>query len=82
MAKTQSVEPIDITPEDSVVPVYLVPLTPEEEAEREAMAAQAEADRIAAEEAEVAKAAAKESAVAKLAALGLTEEEAAAIVGL
>jgi hypothetical protein len=82
MAKTQSVEPIDITPEDSVVPVYLVPLTPEEEAEREAMAVQAEADRIAAEEAEVAKAAAKESAVAKLAALGLTEEEAAAIVGL
>ena len=50
--------------------------------------AQREADRIAAEEAEAArvaeeeaKIAAKESALAKLAALGLTEEEAQAIVG-
>ena len=55
--------------------------TPEELAQREA-------DRIAAEEAEAArveeenaKIAAKESALAKLAALGLTEEEAKAIVG-
>lgn len=57
------------------------PLTPEEIAQREAdaaAAAAAEAERIAAEEA---KAAAKASAVAKLAALGLTEEEAAALVG-
>lgn len=75
-------EPIDITPEDSVVPVYLVELTEEEIAEREALAAQSaqeEADRIAAEEAKVA---AKASAIAKLAALGLTEEEAAAIAGV
>ena len=55
--------------------------TPEELAQREL-------DRIAAEEAEAArveeenaKIAAKESALAKLAALGLTEEEAKAIVG-
>lgn len=57
------------------------PLTPEEIAQREAdaaAAAAAEAERIAAEEA---KAAAKASAIAKLAALGLTEEEAAALVG-
>jgi hypothetical protein len=57
------------------------PLTPEEIAQREAdaaAAAVAEAERQAAEEA---KAAAKASAVAKLAALGLTEEEAAALVG-
>lgn len=75
-------EPIDITPEDSVVPVYLVELTEEEIAEREAQAAemaQQEADRIAAAEA---KEAAKASAIAKLAALGLTEEEAAAIAGV
>lgn len=75
-------EPIDITPEDSVVPVYLVELTEEEIAEREAIAAQSaqeEADRIASEEAKVA---AKASAIAKLAALGLTEEEAAAIAGV
>jgi hypothetical protein len=57
------------------------PLTPDEIAVREAdaaAAAVAEAERQAAEEA---KAAAKASAVAKLAALGLTEEEAAALVG-
>ena len=75
-------EPIDITPEDSVVPVYLVELTEEEIAERESQAAemaQQEADRIAAAEA---KEAAKASAIAKLAALGLTEEEAAAIAGV
>ena len=57
------------------------PLTAEEIAQREAdaaAAAAAEAERIAAEEA---KAAAKASAIAKLSALGLTEEEAAALVG-
>ena len=69
---------------DCSVPGGLVterPLTPEEIAQREAdaaAAAAAEAERIAAEEA---KAAAKASAIAKLAALGLTEEEAAALVG-
>ena len=57
------------------------PLTPEEIAQREAdaaAAAAAEAERVAAEEAA---AATKASAIAKLAALGLTPEEAAAIVG-
>ena len=59
----------------------ILPLTPEEIAQREAdaaVAAVAEAERIAAEEAA---AAAKASALAKLTALGLTEEEALAIVG-
>ena len=57
------------------------PYTPSEISQREAdaaAAAAAEAERVAAEEA---KAAAKASAIAKLAALGLTEEEAAALVG-
>jgi hypothetical protein len=57
------------------------PLTPEEIAQREADAAAAaiaEAERVAAEEA---KAAARASALAKLEALGLTEEEAAALLG-
>ena len=40
----------DITPADSVVPVYLVPLTEEELAEREQWAIEA-AEREAAEEA-------------------------------
>ena len=67
----------DITPADSVVPVYLVPLTEEELAEREQWAAEA-AEREAAEEAKLA---AKEAAKAKLAKLGLTEEEVAALIG-
>lgn len=57
----------------------VVPLTAEEIAEREAAAAQAEADRIAAEAEAAAKAEAKASAEAKLAALGLTPEEIAAL---
>lgn len=59
----------------------VLPLTAEEIAQREAdaLAAQAaEAERIAAEEAA---AATKAAAVAKLTALGLTEEEAQAIIG-
>lgn len=59
----------------------VVPLTAEEIAQLEADAAAAEAARLAAEEEAAAKAAAKASALAKLAALGLTEEEAAAIAG-
>jgi hypothetical protein len=58
------------------------PLTAEEIAQREAdaaAAAAAEAERVAAEEA---KAAAKASAVAKLEALGLTADEAAALLGV
>lgn len=59
----------------------IVPMTEEEvaqlKADQEAFA-QEEAARVAAEEA---KAEAKASAIAKLAALGLTEEEAAAIAG-
>ena len=74
MAK--KVEPKEITPGDSVVPVYLVPLTAEEEAERETWAAEA-AER---EAAEAAKLEAKETAKAKLAKLGLSEEEVAALI--
>ena len=55
-------------------------LTPEEIAEREAMAVQAEAERVAREAADAAKAAAKEAALAKLAALGLTADDVAAIL--
>jgi hypothetical protein len=53
----------------------IVELTDEEIAEREAMAAQAQLDRVAEEEAEQARLEAKASAQAKLAALGLTEAE-------
>ena len=64
----------DITPTDSIVPVYLIPLTEEEIAEREQFNAEA-AEREAAEAAK---------AVEKLAILeriGLTEEELAIVLG-
>lgn len=61
--------------------VQELPLTEEEIAEREAMAAQAEADRLAREAEEAAKAEARASALAKLQALGLSEDEAKALVG-
>jgi hypothetical protein len=57
------------------------PLTAEEISDREAVYAQAQANRAAAEAEATAKAEAKASALAKLAALGLTEEEAAALAG-
>lgn len=57
------------------------PLTAEEIAQREADAAAAAAAEAEREAEEAAKAAARQSAIDKLAALGLTPEEAAAIVG-
>ena len=54
-------------------------MTPDELAAQEAMAAQAEADRVTAEAEAAALAAAKESAHAKLSALGLTADEIAAL---
>jgi pyruvate/oxaloacetate carboxyltransferase len=57
------------------------PLTPEEIAQREADAAAAALAEAEREAEEAAKAATRQSAIDKLAALGLTPEEAAAIVG-
>jgi len=56
----------------------VVPLTDEEIAELEAAAAKAEADRVAAEDAAAAKAAERAAILEKL---GLTEEEAAVLLG-
>jgi hypothetical protein len=71
----------DITPEDSIVPVYLVPLTPEEEAQREAEHKtwkQEEKQReLEAEQKEQSRL----SALAKLESLGLTEDELKALIG-
>lgn len=72
MAKTETpTGPVEITPGDSAVPVWLVPLTPEEEDERAQWAIE-QAER---EQAEADKATARETAIAKLAKLGLTEME-------
>jgi hypothetical protein len=57
-----------------------VELTAEEIAEREAMATQAEQERLAREAAELATAEAKASAISKLAALGLSDVEIAALL--
>jgi hypothetical protein len=65
---------IDITPEDSVVPVFLEEPTDEEIAERQA-------EHEAREEAQAEREAVRASAKAKLLALGLTEEEIQAIIG-
>jgi hypothetical protein len=56
-----------------------IDLSPEEMTEIELAQAQAELDRAERESAETAKALAKQSALAKLTALGLTEEEIAAL---
>jgi hypothetical protein len=65
-------ELIDITPEDSAVPVFLEEPTDEEIAERQA-------EHEAREEAQAEREAVRTSALAKLAALGLTEEELATL---
>lgn len=59
----------------------IVPLSAEELAEREAMAAQVEANRLAEEQAAAEKEAARLSATEKLETLGLTPEEIAALIG-
>lgn len=68
----------DITPENSIVPVYLVPPTKEEIAEQEQRILEDQERR----QQEQAKEEAKISALEKLAKLGLTEEEAKAIAGV
>jgi hypothetical protein len=74
-------ELVDITPEDSVVPVYLEVLNDEEQAVRDAEIAQIQADEEAREAQRIAKEEAKANGMAKLIALGLTEEEAGALIG-
>ena len=59
----------------------IIPLTPEEIAEREALAIQAAQEQAEREAEAQAKADAKESAVSKLAALGLSDTEIAALLG-
>ena len=73
-------ELIDITPEDSVVPVYLEVLNEEEQAARDAEQAELAAQEQTRQAELEAKEAAKVSGMAKLMALGLTEEEAGALV--
>lgn len=60
--------------------VSMIPLTEEEIAEREAAALAYAAEKAAADAAAAAKEAARQSGIAKLLALGLTEEEANALV--
>ena len=68
---------VDETPEDSVVPIWLVPLSPEEEDERIKWEIE-EAEKLEAEKIKLAK---RESALAKLEKLGITQEELSALLG-
>jgi hypothetical protein len=72
-------EPIDITPDDSVVPVFLVELTDAEIAAKEL---ENEAMQEAKETAQTERATKLASAITKLKALGLTETEAKIIIGI
>ena len=58
-----------------------IPLTPEEIAQRELDAQKAAEEQAARNQAEAERLAAKNSAKAKLSALGLSEEEVAALIG-
>jgi len=72
----------DITPEDSAAPVYLVPPTQEELDELATFAEEQrllEAELLAQENM---RQEARNAALAKLTKLGLTEEEAKAVIGL
>jgi hypothetical protein len=73
-------ELIDVTPEDSIIPVYVEVLTDEEQAVRDAELAQMLADEEACETQRIAKEEAKANGMAKLIALGLTKEEAGALI--
>jgi hypothetical protein len=72
-------EPIDITPDDSVVPVFLIEPT---DVEIAALEAEQEAIQEAKEQAETERATKLASAITKLKALGLTETEAKIIIGI
>jgi hypothetical protein len=67
----------DITPEDSVVPVYLKEPTKKDLQERERWAKEQEERELA----QQVKIDSKQSALEKLATLGLTEEEIQAVIG-
>jgi hypothetical protein len=74
----QSIPGEDITPDDSVVPVYLIPLTDDEITISE----QSMKDKIDRDVAEKAKQNARESALAKLKEIaGLDESEVEALLG-
>lgn len=67
----------DITPEDSIVPIYLVPLTDEEQISRDEWNDYIISRDLEFEKKEIA----KESALAKLENLGITQEELSALLG-
>jgi multidrug resistance efflux pump len=72
-------EPIDITPDDSVIPVFLIEPTDAEIKERQA---EHQLMQEAKETAKTARQTKLDSAITKLKALGLTESEAKIIIGL
>jgi len=72
-------ELIDVTPEDSIVPIFIEELSPTEKKKREEDLAKGIAEEAKIKQDAENKAAARQSALAKLAKLGLTEEEISAL---
>jgi DNA-binding transcriptional regulator YhcF (GntR family) len=72
----------DITPEDSVAPVYLIPLTEEEIVQRQEEYEKFLKQEQAEKDQQVQKEQNLKAAIEKLSKLGLTEEEAKAIAGV
>ena len=68
-------ELIDVTPNDSIVPVYVEKLNETEQAERDADLAQREVQHLEQLAKAEAKASARASLLSKLEALGITPEE-------
>lgn len=75
-------ELVDITPEDSIVPVYLEVLDKDEQAERELNLLKMQEEQKAFEDQIKAKEEAKQRGIEILQSLGLDEEAAKAIAGL
>jgi hypothetical protein len=72
----------EITPEESAAPVYLVPPTEEELLELEQFAQEEQAREAELLAAKNTREEARNNALVKLAQLGLTEEEAKAVIGI
>lgn len=75
-------EIIDITPQDSVAKIFLVPITNEELLERQEIQNKIDKELEDNKNKELEQELIRQSAIEKLAKLGLTEEEAKAVIGI
>lgn len=81
MSNLENLSALDITPENSIVPVFLIQLTDKEISDMDAFIIQENNNRAIAEDLAATKEASRQSAISKLSALGITEEEISAMLG-